>query len=203
MILIPEIQKVVLLTPRTGSTSLKLSVREHYPKSMLLHRHIEADGVPFGYDRWEKVGVVRHPLDRLWSLFKLLKTIDGGYDPEWIKEQRQSVQGVSFSDWICGNRVVFTSSRGREEYTPSYAVRHALPETKKSQWESLRPDLGTTIYKFEDVNTLADALQIRLGRYNGTASSPPPDISKHAEAHINKYFAWDLEQYKEEEANGS
>ncbi|MBL3684559.1 hypothetical protein F2981_16960 [Sinorhizobium meliloti] len=45
---------------------------EKYPRSTLIYRHMEADGVPAGYDRWRKVGVVRHPVERLWSLYKFL-----------------------------------------------------------------------------------------------------------------------------------
>lgn len=51
MILIPEIQTVVILVPRTGSGSLRRAVAAKYPQSILLYRHMEADGVPAGHDK--------------------------------------------------------------------------------------------------------------------------------------------------------
>ena len=61
MLLIPEIETVVVLVPRTGSGTLRRAIVQAYPKAMLIYRHMEADGVPAGYDRWSKVGVVRDP----------------------------------------------------------------------------------------------------------------------------------------------
>lgn len=51
MILIPELETVVILVPRTGSGSLRRAIAEAYPSSMLVYRHMEADGIPAGYDR--------------------------------------------------------------------------------------------------------------------------------------------------------
>jgi hypothetical protein len=45
VILIPEIETIVLLVPRTGSGSLRKAIAAKYPKSVLLYRHMEADGV--------------------------------------------------------------------------------------------------------------------------------------------------------------
>ena len=73
MILIPEIETIVILVPRTGSGSLKRAILKTYSKAHVLYRHMEADGVPHGYDRWRRVGVARNPLDRLWSLYKFCK----------------------------------------------------------------------------------------------------------------------------------
>jgi len=75
MLLIPEIETVVILVPRAGSTSIKRAVLAKYPEAMMIYRHMEADGVPFGYDRWRKIGVVHNPIDRLCSLYKYLKIL--------------------------------------------------------------------------------------------------------------------------------
>lgn len=82
MILIPNLKVVLILVPRTGSGSLKRAVLNQYPDALLLYRHMEADGVPQGYDRWQKVGVLRNPQDRLWSLYKFLwALLDYGNPP--------------------------------------------------------------------------------------------------------------------------
>ena len=49
MILIPEIEAVVILVPRTGSGSLYRAVLDRYPKALMPYRHMEADGVYMRY----------------------------------------------------------------------------------------------------------------------------------------------------------
>jgi hypothetical protein len=43
MILIPEIETVLILVPRTGTGSLRRAVLQRYPRAMLIYRHMEAD----------------------------------------------------------------------------------------------------------------------------------------------------------------
>lgn len=198
MILIPELETVVVLVPRTGSGSLRRAIAAKYPRSMLIYRHMEADGVPHGYDRWAKVGVVRHPVDRLWSLYKFLQRFDGQHDPAYIAAMRRSVD-PSFSQWLTGNLVVFTSPYDRAglgRFFPNFTVRHPLPENQKSQFVYLRPDLGTTVYRYDtQLGELATRLGVNLEsapRTNDTEARCRPLLSPEAEAHIAKWFAWDL-----------
>lgn len=194
MILIPEIQTVVILVPRTGSGSLKRAIAKKYPRSMLLYRHMEADGVPQGYDRWSKLGVIRQPTDRLWSLYKFLRSFDGPYEPAYIAAQRASVADMDFSAWIVNNAIPFThpyDSSGDGRFFPGFTVRHPLPETKKSQHFYLRPDLGTVIYRFDELNVLASTLGIDLERHNHTDAERRPALSQRAIDHMARYFAWD------------
>lgn len=195
MILIPEIETVVILTPRTGSGSLKKAIAAAYPESMQIYRHMEADGVPHGYDRWRKLGIVRHPVDRLWSLYKFLKNFDGPYAAAYIAEQRASV-GTPFSQWIVENRVVFTSPYDRDgsHFYPRYAVRHPLPETRKSQFFYLRPDLGTKIFRHENMDWLANNLLLKMGQENKTEPNRAPPLDAAAAQHIERFFSWDLSQ---------
>jgi len=205
MILVPEIQTVVILVPRTGSGSLKRAVAERYPRSMLIYRHMEADGVPLGYDRWRKVGVVRHPVERLWSLYRFLKNFRGSSDPlyeegnrqTYLEKQRRSVE-CPFDEWIVRNEIVFTSpydSDGLNRFWPHFSVRHALPETRKSQFLYLRPDLGTEIYPFAQLSCLFRELDVDGGHFNASGCvDPPPPLSAKAMDHLARFFAWDLEQ---------
>lgn len=191
MIIIPELEKVLILVPRAGSTSLKAAVLERYPEAMLIYRHMEADGVPHGYDRWEKLGVIRHPIQRLWSLFKYLKTFDGDYCPEYIERMNRSVEGIDFSSWIINNQTVFTSPYGNYKYYPKYTVNHCLPENRKSQFFYLRPDLGTKIFRFDNLNGLASYLDIDLKSSNGSQVMPFPKVADEAYDHMSKFFPWD------------
>jgi len=194
VILIPEIKTVVILTPRTGSGSTKRAIAEKYPKSILLYRHMEADGLPQGYDRWEKVGVVRNPVERLWSLYKFMQSVKGEHLPQWLEAMRKCVD-MPFDQWVTENHVVFTSPydpTGGETFYPEYTVRHPLPENKKSQFLYLRPDLGTTVFQFNNLEAFAERLGIELETHNGTEKTPIPSLTGKAKMHINSYFKWDL-----------
>ena len=72
----------------------------------MLYRHMEADGVPHGYDRWRKVGVVRNPVDRLWSLYKYLQRFGldwcAEHDETYTARMRASVE-QPFEQWLIGN----------------------------------------------------------------------------------------------------
>lgn len=195
MIIIPEIETVVILVPRTGSGSLKRSITATYPKSMLLYRHMEADGIPLGYDRWRRVGVVRNPLDRLWSLYKFQRGFSGQHDQAYIDAMRSSVDRP-FDDWILNNRTVFTSpydSTARNRFWPHFSVRHPVPENRKSQWLYLRPDLGTDVYRFDRLDEFTSALGVEIGRTNVTAGEPAPAISNDAATYMAEMFAWDYQ----------
>ena len=194
MIIIPEIETVVILVPRTGTSSLRRAIAAKYPLSMQIYRHMEADGLPLGYDRWRRVGVVRHPVDRLWSLYKFLTEFRGPHDRSYIAAMRESVDRP-FTEWLVKNEVVFTSPYDRANqgrYFPQYAVRHALPENRKSQWLYLRPDLGTEVYRYDDLAALAERLGVRLQRHNATAEQIRPGLTPEAAGYVRQVFKWDL-----------
>ncbi|NGO50487.1 hypothetical protein [Allomesorhizobium camelthorni] len=199
MILIPEISTVLILVPRTGSGSLRRAIAAAYPQSVLIYRHMEADGVPAGYDRWRRVGVVRHPVERLWSLYKFMRNFAGDHDPAYVASMRDSAKRP-FCEWLTQNQTVFTSpydSAGRGRYWPQFTVRHPLPENRKSQFVYLRPDLGTEIVPYEKVGDLAAQLFIALDRHNQTTATPPPPLTPEAADHVSRVFAWDFEAVAE------
>lgn len=195
MIIIPEIKTVLILVPRTGSGSLKKAIKSRYPDAMQLYRHMEADGVPHGYDRWRRVGVMRHPVERLWSLYKFLKNFSGPYEPGYVEVQRSSV-AAPFDEWVIQNGLVFTSgydSEGLGRIYPKYMVLHAIPETRKSQFFYLRPDLGTEIHHYED-RTINQCLGLEDDfRENQTDTAPVPAMGAEARDHFQRWFRWDLD----------
>lgn len=199
MIIIPEIETIVILTPRTGTRSLKNAVLAAYPQAFLLYRHMEADGVPQGYDRWPKVGVVRNPIDRLWSLYKYLQRFGldwaAEHDATYTSNMRASVT-APFNQWLVENELPFTTpydSTGLGRFFPAYCCRHPLPENRKSQFMYLRPDLGTTIYRYADqLDMLYDLLKVSPGRQNGTDGTIHPDLSDASINYVNRWFHWDM-----------
>lgn len=192
MILVPEIKTVIILVPRTGTGSLRRAIAARYPKSILLYRHMEADGVPQGYDRWQKLGFVRHPTERLWSLYKFLRDFDGDHDPAYIRAMRASVT-MPFSEWIVNNCVPFTTPydlSGNGRFFPEYTVRHALPENRKSQFMYLRPDLGTRIYNYASLQRVCNnVLDVRLTQHNVTAPDRSPPLAEAASTTTPAFIA--------------
>lgn len=198
MIIVPELETVVILTPRTGSGALKEALLRTYSNAFMLYRHMEADGVPYAYDRWKRVGVVRNPIDRLYSLYRFIKFGDGGtyaLFPELWERLQLSVQGT-FEDWLIRNETPFTTGHdpmGRGRFWPQFMVKHSLPENHKSQFIYLRPDLGTEILKFGDMAAIEARLGVQLGHKNGTGPHDRPFLSPEAMRHILAFHRWDVE----------
>lgn len=195
MIIIPEIETVLILVPRTGSGSLKRAVAERYPRSMLIYRHMEADGVPAGYDRWRRIGVVRDPIDRLASLYRFLGSAEFARGPhtQHFRDTMRASVCRPFEDWLINNRVVFTSpyaSDASMRFSAHHACRHPLPENRKSQFLHLRPDLGTEIVAFADLHKLAHQLGLTLGTFNATGGERP-DLSEAARRYAAETFRWE------------
>lgn len=198
MIIIPEKELVLITPPRTGSTTLKEQIAAKYPLSFTPYRHMEADGVPFGYDRWRRVGVFRAPVSRLWSVYHYCKSVaisDRG-TPAWRARLKASVD-VSFDRWLVENMIPFTDpfDAASDKYHPRYAVRHSLPENRKSLYLYLRPDLGTEV---ASVYAVIDLLGLDVSsRKNGSDCPPHPQLgalSAEAFAHLSAFFRWDLRQ---------
>jgi hypothetical protein len=102
---------------------------------------------------------------------------------------------MPFNDWLVCNEVVFTSPYSTidgERYWPFFNVLHSLPENRKSQFLYLRPDLGTTVYRFDDLQTLGAHLDIELPRTHETGTEPVPALNDAADDHIRRFFAWTI-----------
>lgn len=184
MILIPELRIVYLAVPRTGTTSFKNAILARWPQAMPIYRHMEADGLPLGYESWTKVGVIRRPISRLWSLYSYcagLTENSPNWAPDRAQRMRASTEGLSFEAWLLTNETVFALDipLPGELPRPYYLTLHPLPENRKSQWRYLRPDLGTQVYRFEDqLPALAKLLDIDPPKSNGSTKFPAPQIRR-------------------------
>ena len=195
MLFLPEINTIFILPPRTGSSTLARQAAAIFPRSFLLYRHMEADGVPVGYESWRKVGFVRHPLSRLWSLYKycssnesfqLLKKVI----PDEVERVTKSVKGKTFEQWVLTNEETFLPKAPTMPYL--YQLHHE-PETRKSLHEYLRPDLGTMVLKFQDIKKHFEGLGLNPQSVDaGTPQLPLPKMTPALRKHFKKYFEWEL-----------
>jgi len=205
MLIVPELKAVFILVPRTGTGTLYREMRRVYPKSMLLYRHAEASLVPPGYDRWCKVGFVRHPLTRLRSLYHFMQTFGGGAQVQDgaaladAKRVRRQVYGKTFEDWLLHNREPWTvpfDLNGAGGYWPILFRANAAPENLLSQHAYLRPDLGTQVLRFQELSQhmVTWGLNPEV-RKNDTVTPPTLEgVSQKVLAHLNHYCEWDLAQ---------
>ena len=100
---------------------------------------------------------------------------------------------VPFEEWLLNNTAVFTNPYTLTTWTrhsPQYAVRHYLPENKKSQFIYVRPDLGVELKSLRNVQ---DILGIEVPRLNESSILPMPVLTKEGERHLWDHFAWDME----------
>lgn len=195
MLIIPEIEHVVILPPKTASTSLKAAVMARYPLAFAPYRHMEADGVPTGYQNWAKVGLVRKPFERLWSLYRYcrdLKEDAPGWDRDRVREVNYPTQ-MLFEDWIHFNRSVFaTSGRLGDKKRPYYHTLYPEAENRKSQYIYLRPDLGTHVFRMNQMDRLCERLGIDpLPVLNKSTEEPMPGIS--VRPHMLDIHLWDAQ----------
>lgn len=195
MLFVPEKNVIFILPPRTGSTSIHNAVREAYPHSFLLYRHAERDAIPPGFEDMKVIGFVRHPLARMWSLYKFLCQLDPLTSAAWAQEEvmrlLESVQGKTFEDWLLHNEELFLPEHSGH---PGLYQRHYMPETTKSQWHYLRPDLGTTIFHFTDLPGLMEEFGLPVMHLNKTTQRVKlPPLTKTIQKHLEAFHGWELE----------
>jgi hypothetical protein len=203
MLIVPELKTVFILVPRTGTGTLYREMLRVYPRAMLLYRHMEADGCPQGYDRWRRIGFVRHPLYRLHSLYKFMQTFDGGNavpneDSDKRRIHRQ-VAGRTFEEWLLNNNEPWTvpfDLNGEGKYWPILSRRNPAPENRISQFAYLRPDLGTEVRHFETLRSSLREFDLDADTVKNSSAKQPLEIGARGlvEQHLERYCAWDLNQ---------
>lgn len=209
MIIVPEAQRVVILPPRTGTTALKAAIARIFPQSFLIYRHMEADGVPSGYDRWQRMGVVREPIDRLWSVYLYCKTLRSHFKSTWSEQrvfEMEEDTASGFREWLFHSTSVFATAYRPDGVfdNPRYMVGHPLPEPQKSQWIYLCPWLGTTIFPYAMGNGI-DRLVRELMSVAGmdpVGYEQAPGLNLTPD-YVKKAAAWELLQFlhSEEDMN--
>lgn len=198
MIIIPEIEKIVILTPKVATTSTKEAILKRYKHAMPLYRHMEASGVPLHYEKFQKVGMMMHPMKRLQSIYRFIHSFEDEnaekFNSDFCKLQLETVKKYSFEEWCLYNKVEFVSNSN-----PYYSVMYRCPENLKSQWYYLRPDMGTEIFKLDDENErhlFEKTLDIKLKTLNKTNKKVDVSYSDDLVKEMKRFHTWDFEQYE-------
>lgn len=194
MLVIPDKSTIFILPPRTGSSTLVNSIMQAIPHSFLLYRHAEADAIPPGYETFQVMGFVRHPLARMWSLYKFLCCLDPLRSERWAQNEvmrlLESVQGKTFEEWVLTNEEPFLPENSGH---PGLYQKHYQPETHKSQAVYLRPDLGTVILPFAQLGSWMENQGLpALHENNTTSKLPMPEMTKALNEHFNRCMEWEL-----------
>lgn len=197
MIIIPERELVIITPPRTGSTALLDAVRRKYPLAMSPYRHMEAVGIPQGYEQWEVFCVVRDPVKRMWSLYKYLSSVHawGLGASEWHRAMQTN--GATFEDWLLTGETFFGNPTWLGiPYNPRQIVRFVMPEQRKTQgWYAGDRAKGLRVESEEFSTFCHTRLGLELIRMNDTAPSSVPELTPRMVAHMRKYFLWEGEAY--------
>jgi hypothetical protein len=195
LLIVPELHAIFIFPPRTGSDTLCLELMRVHHNAFLLYRHGEASMVPWGYKAWRKVGFVRHPLARLWSLYKFCAILADRENvlPELAAEVARvaaSVQGKSFEEWVLTNEELFLP---KDSGIPLLTQVLHRPENRKSQRAYLRPDLGTAILKFQDLAEHMRAWGLDPSvKHGATPASAVPEMTPALEKHLLHYCGWEM-----------
>lgn len=194
MLIIPEHNTIAILPPRTGSTTLHYAVRDANPLSFLLYRHAERDAIPPGYESMNVVCFVRHPLSRMWSLYKFLCQLDPLTSADWaqngVMDLLESVQGKTFEDWLLHNETLFLPQHSGH---PGLYQAHYMPENTKSQWHYARPDLGTVILNFQDLPKHMEEWGLPAQHLNKTTQRvTAPKLEGKVLEHLEQFMSWEL-----------
>lgn len=193
MLIIPEHKTILILPPRTGSSTLHTAVAACCPRAFMLYRHAEACAIPPGYESYRVTGFVRHPLARMWSLYKFCAILDPRTSPTWTRDEvlriAESVQGRTFEDWLLNNTELFLP-QGHPH--PQLYQNLYIPETRKSQALYLRPDLGTEIVPFSELDVWLDFVGLPAMHENASPPRPIPPTTPAIEKHLAAYMGWEL-----------
>lgn len=193
MLIVPEKKAILIFPPRTGSSTLHNAILQACPTSFMLYRHAEAEAIPPGYESYQVFGFVRHPLARMWSLYKFLCGLDPLASAAWAREEvmrlLESVQNTTFEDWLLYNREPFLPTGTGH---PGLYQVYTGSETERSQWSYLRPDTGTTVIPFQFLASWMEDHQLPPLHLNASARRPIPPVSDKVELHIAAHMGWEL-----------
>ena len=199
MIILPEMETVLIMPPRTGSTSLRDALLARHRKAMMLYRHMERPGIPLGYERYRTVCLVREPLDRLLSVYSYMgnfRTTANGVraaTAPWIEILRKEADRP-FEEWLrfCTHTLVDPVQLDGS-FIPHYNILEKLPIARKSLIHWARPDMGEVelVSVMDQPRKIEQMFDIKLPHLNASPRETAVERTPLVQAHLNRFFQWD------------
>jgi hypothetical protein len=201
MLVIPELHKVVIMPPRSGSTALKAAVLSKYKEAFCPHRHGEVVMFnryhqPSWEYEWTFVYCLRDPVERLKSLWRYMQNVNPQRNPAapswWIRQQNRDADRP-FSDWVMQSTSTFSAPDNDQDVY--HAVAFQMPAVHKSATQYLqgignRPLQVLRCYNETD---LTNILQIGTVPHinQSTPSKWDDSVTDEALASIRMYHHFD------------
>lgn len=195
MLIIPEMHAVVITPPRTGSTAIRDAVFKTYRSAFSPYRHMERDGIPYGYGDYKVYCTFRDPLSRMQSLWRYFSDVSNERNPHapplWIKRLNHMGK-LEFSDWLTLCQEQFNEPFDDQGFMKGpYVTKRVGPITRKPVYDYARPDLGPVT--IAGVQTIASRLGMGdvLTRQNTTDPIARVELTNEARAFMNTWHGKD------------
>lgn len=182
MLIVPELKKVVITPPRSGSTALRALIREKYEHATSPFRHGEVamlghcelfEQVSDG--EWSIVYILRDPLQRMISLWRYMHDVsytrNARASKEWVDRINKDADRP-FNDWLWNSTELFNESNAKPgdwSVGSQYCTFFNVPATRKSAAQFLRyaPDRSVEIVNFLDSKAYKRVLGVNPQRLDG------------------------------------
>lgn len=203
MIVIPELHKIVVMPPRSGSTALKAALLWKYEHAYAAFRHGEwnmtkhiwGPDVDHGYTA---VYPLRNPSDRLVSLWRYMQDVSPTRNPrapqEWIDRVRMDASRP-FSHWLHTSTELFNESRAQpndgsqESY---YCTFYNVPAARKDARYFLAGCPSFEVLRFGDNEDYRRILDINMPDVDNASTFREVVLSDKDHAFIEEHHHTDL-----------
>ncbi len=209
MFVIPELRKVVVMPPRSGSTSLRRALAAKYDFGWSPYRHAEVSMLKFvrqihpAVDDYGIVYILRDPMDRMISLWRYMQSVNRERNSrapeEWINRVRTDASRP-FQDWLLNSTELFNESAAHPlDGSPQshYCTAWNVPAAQKdARWflRGAQPS-SVEICRFGDTRDYQKILGLRwdvdIIRDN-TTEQFEASYNVFGRSHIQNYHATDL-----------
>jgi len=212
MLVIPELKKVVIMPPRSGSTALKRTVLDTYKEAFSPWRHGEYmmyhvynymmdNGKHKDYT---PVYMLRHPVDRLVSLWRYMQDVSPERNPRapmsWINRVRKDASRP-FSDWLFSSSEYFNESSatpGDGSPESYYCTYYQLPAVMKSADIFLRGAPATEIVPFGNRARYNSVLGIDIPEQKNASTPREANVSEFDRQWIENNHWLDMQMWRNE-----
>lgn len=216
MIVIPEINAIYIRTPATEDGKFTSAIMRKYPLARPLYDHMETDGIPVEYKHYEKIGIVRDPISRLWDFYCSHRNDDASTFS--LEIYGEGAKRYDFEDWLVLNNACVhghanpVMSRENGKLYGFNEIIHQIPENKKSQYFYLMPTHGhpnmrmfsqekhsneIMIFPYTLLNNVAESLGITEDVTPEDLYGPSPEIeSALVKGTVFPLFTWDFQMCK-------